>query len=213
MNAPIDPLPDEPFRRRYGPLLRLGLYALAFFVVSHTLFVWMPMDDAEAVFGEHRRIENAQVGLLGVSLSICVLLLLRRPAARPLSILATGAFLALLVRELNTPLEYYDIWKFIVAAIALGSVALAWPHRRSLGSSLMVFMRSGLPWCAAGALAHRFGALLDERAIWEPIVGEGVPFLARRMGEESVELLGYMLILIGMIEWCVAHRAEARDGA
>ncbi len=213
MDAPIDPMPDESFRERYGPILRLGLYALALFLFTHALFVWMPVDDAEAVFGEHQRIETSQVAVLGVCLLISIVLLTRHPAARPVSILATGFFLSLLVRELNTSLEEMDLWKFIVGAITLTAFGFAWRFRQALPGSLGLFMRSGLAWCAAGMLVHRFAAYLDERALWEPILGGDVPFLARRMGEESVELMGYVLILIGVIEWWVAHRIEAKRGA
>lgn len=190
-----------------GPLLRVVLYGAGLLVLGDVvLHRWAYPDQALEVFGEYGRLEWIQVGLLVLGLGICVLTAIQRPASRPLSVLLAGFLVAVLVREHNNYFKDNDIpgsWQLPVVVVLALTAGVAWRWRSSFAAALRRLV--GLPafgWLAAAVLLAAFAQLLDEQSLWDFVLrGREVPYAARRVGEETVEVAAFYLLLVGLIEY------------
>lgn len=200
----------------YLPLVRVVLYAAGLIGVQLTLMFVAPPDDPMAVFGENGRLEIAQVVLLGIGFWIVAAIGRGRDDQRALAIVLAGLIVAVVVREHNNDLKRIDVprlWQLLVGVVLGITLALAWPRRRTIPSALAGFLRTqGFAWCAAGVFTLLFVQALDEKSIWVAILGEEFPYAARRVGEETCELLGYWLFVVGLFEWRLALGRRTPDG-
>lgn len=192
-----------------APALRALGYAAALVALGDALLLRWPAADGWALFGEDGRLEIAQVGLLGLAAAGAALLALRRADTRPVSVLLLGLLLAVLVREHNNhfkDLGFRGLWQLVVAAVAIGTLAAAWPARARTLPALARYLGSpALPWMGAALCALAFGQLFDEPGLWRLILGSGdVPYAARRAGEEGFETLAYACAAISILEYRLA---------
>lgn len=101
----------------------------------------------------------------------------------------------------------------MAASLGLG-VLFAWPSRKNLVPALGdLVLRPAFGWISAAFLLLAFAQVLDEESIWLLLLGEGYPYAARRMGEESVELAAYALLVVGLFEYVLTLRARSRSTA
>ena len=200
----------------YMPIVRAALYGVVLIALQLGLIFLAQPEEPMAVFGENGRLEIAQVLLLLVAGGIALEVAQKHPRERGLGILFVGLVVAVLVREHNNDLKAIDVprlWQMLVGAVVGATVVAAWPKRKSLPGAIARFGRtSGFAWLAAGFMTLVFVQALDEKAIWVPILGEEFPYAARRVGEETCELLGYWLFLVGLFEWRLALTRRGQDG-
>ena len=190
-----------------GPLLRVVLYGAGLLVLGDAvLHRWAYPEQALEVFGEYGRLEWIQVGLLALGVGVSVLTAVQRPASRPISVLLAGLLVAVLVREHNNWFKDNAVpgsWQLPVAVILAVTAWIAWRWRSNLGPALGRLV--GLPafgWLAAAVLLTGFAQLLDEQSLWDFVLrGQEVPYAARRVGEETLEVAAFYLFLVGLIEY------------
>ena len=194
-------------------MLRAGCYVGGLFVLANTALLWMSAEDAGVIFQENGRLELIQVGLLVLMLLIVFDGARRLPSTRPFSVLLVGAALAALVREHNNWFKDEigsNVWQALVAVILVVAALLA----RRLGGDPRAALRDlvarpAFGWMAAGVGVFMFGQVLDEVALWQLLLGDDPPYMARRMAEECFETAAYWLLAAGLLEW----RLTARRGS
>mgnify|MGYP001819600814 CR=1 FL=1 len=106
-------------------------------------------------------------------------------------------------------------WQLPVVVVLAATSGIAWRWRSNLGPALRRLV--GLPafgWLAAAVLLTGFAQLLDEQSLWDFVLrGQEVPYAARRVGEETVEVAAFYLFLVGLIEYRVGlPSAESQTG-
>lgn len=206
--------PDDPgpSRQTWSRAVRAGLLALALpvglVVLGEVLLYRIPWSaEPLDLVGENGRIENVQLAL-AVAFGLTTALVARRFAAvRPLAILLTGLSVALLVREQNNVLKDdvgRGVWQALVALVAVGTCAVAWPSRRRLPGALLDLLgrpAGGLLLAAVAVFAY--GQLFDEARLWGFVLRteEEVPLSARRVTEEGMELAAYVLAYAAALSW------------
>lgn len=202
------PSPQSP----WGALLRVALYGGGLLLLGELALHRLPQPDHPLdLFGEYGRLEWIQVGMLVVGFGLCVLTARQRPTSRPLSILFAGFLAAVLVREHNNYFKdnfFSGLWQLIAAAVVAVTVLVAWRWRSAFVPALRRLV--SLPafgWMCAGVLLVLFAQLLDEQSLWDFVLeGREVPYAVRRVGEEAVEIAGFYLFLVGLLEYHLGLR-------
>jgi len=198
-------------------LLRTAAYIGGLFVLADVLLLRVHAANGWAVFGENGRLELAQDVLIGVSFLLLVLCARRRPVTRPLAILLAGLAVAALVREQNNWFKDevgHGVWQAVVAGVLLVTGLCVRKVGGNLGHALLDLLASpAFGWMAAGVAVFAFGQVLDERPIWNLLLGADVPYAAQRMAEECAETAAYGLIAAGTCEWWRGARAPADEAA
>ncbi len=197
-------------RSPWPVLCRALVHLLGLWVLAHVLLVRMPAEDAWAIFGEHGRLENLQVALLGVILLVCVMCALRRPVTRPLATLLAGVAAAALVREHNNWFKDEfgsNVWQAAAGVLIVASWFWTWKAGGHLRDCLAdLTSRPAFGWMAAGLVVFLYGQVLDERPIWDLLLDNDVPYAAQRMAEECAETAAYWLLGAGLFEWWLGTR-------
>lgn len=163
---------------------------------------------------EFSPIEIAQALILGV----CGLLMLwvahYCPSQRPIAFPFGGIALAFLISELNYFLSYYLINNLGQVLIAIASaliIVYTYRSRRRLRIAWgRVWPSPGLALIFAGAvILFVFVRLVSQEALWMSILGGDYQRIVKTAVEEFIELIGYLLWLIGTIEYTYQARAIA----
>ena len=203
-------------RTTIAAMLRAGGYIAGLFLLANTALLWIPAEDAGVIFQENGRLELIQVGLLVLMLVVVFDAARRLPSTRPFSVLLVGVALAALVREHNNWFKDEigsNVWQAVVAGILVVTAIIA---RRLGGDPRAVLIdfvsRPAFGWMAAGVATFMFGQVLDEAPLWQLLLGEDPPYMARRMAEECCETASYWLLAAGLFEWWLtAPRGAAAE--
>ncbi|MGM0984408.1 MAG: hypothetical protein ACQEXG_13435 [Pseudomonadota bacterium] len=198
--------------------LRAILYILLVAAIAQGVYyeaLYLP----ERRFSERGFTELAQTGLLALS---TLLLLYVRFGLRELpqvSLLLLAFVASSLVREQDAHLDAHvfdGAWQLLVALIILPSLYSVIRHRRAFAEQFAGYANSlSFGLFAAGFLTtYVFSRLYGRGKMWEAILDRNYVRTFKDAAEEVVELFGYALILIAMIEllmlaryWALARRA------
>ena len=182
--------------------LAVGLVLLGEVLLYRLPWSKEPLD----LVGENGRLEWGQmVFLVGFGLTMAAIAA-RFARVRPLAVLLAGLAAAVLVREQNNVLKDHvghGVWQALVAGIVAVSVALAWPSRRHLpGAVLDLLGRPAAGLLMAAVAVFAYAQLFDELTLWRFLLGrDEVPYAARRVTEEGVELAAYVLAFAAAVAW------------
>jgi hypothetical protein len=199
--------------------LRAALYILLVAGIAQGVYyeaIYLP----DTRFSEQGFTELAQTGFLGFA---TLLLLYVRVGLRMLpevSLLLLAFVASSLVREQDAHLDAYvfdGAWQLLVALIILPSLYSVIRQRRAFAEQFAAYANSfSFGLFAAGFLTtYVFSRLYGRSEIWMAILGEQYDRTFKDAAEEVVELFGYALILIAVIEltllarhWALARRAN-----
>ena len=136
------------------------------------------------------------------------------PSQRPLAIAFGGLALSFLIRELDYFLDRFvadNLWQVLIAIIAALVIVYTYRHRRRLRIALgRIWPSPGLALLFAGAvILFAFVRLVGHEPLWQAILGDGYERAVKLAVEEFIELIGYLLWLIGTIEYVYQARAIA----
>lgn len=174
----------------------------------------------EARFSERGFTELAQTGLLVLT---TLLLLYVRIGLRELpqvSLLLLAFVASSLIREQDALLDAHAFdgaWQLLVTVIILPSLYSVIRHRRAFAAQFSTYANSlSFGLFAAGFLTtYVFSRLYGRQDLWRAVLQENYVRDFKSAAEEVVELFGYALILIAMIElmllarcWVMARRAD-----
>ncbi|MCL7939849.1 hypothetical protein M8009_05980 [Halomonas sp. ATCH28] len=211
--------PDRPMPIGFAATcLRATLYILLVAGIAQGVY-YEAFTLPDIRFSERGFTELAQSGLLALS---TLLLLYVRVGLRELpqvSLLLLAIVASSLVREQDALLDarvFDGAWQLLVALIILPSLYGVIRHRREFASQFAGYANSlSFGLFAAGFLTtYVFSRLYGRQDFWRAVLQEHYLRDFKSAAEEVVELFGYALILIAMIElallarrWALARRA------
>ncbi len=154
--------------------------------------------------GEAGIIEMTQAALLSIAIVGFVVIARAHRAATTLRVLAT-LIAILLVRELDGAFDallFHGAWKWPAAALLLFAIRYAWRRSRDLlrGARLQSTKFSTGLLLAAFAVILIGSRLLGMQTVWREILADGYAREVPRLIEELLELAGYALLVIAVIE-------------
>lgn len=151
-------------------------------------------------------------------LAICGLLMtwvaINIPTQRPLAIAFGGLALAFAIRELDYFLDRYivdNLWQVLIAIAGALVIVYTYRHRRRLMIALArIWPSPGLALLFAGAaILFAFVRLVGHEPLWQAMLGDDYRRLVKLAVEEFIELIGYLLWLVGTIEYTYQARSLA----
>jgi hypothetical protein len=163
---------------------------------------------------EYSPVEIIQLLILGVCGALMGWVAMNCPSQRPLAIGFGGLALVFLIRELDFFLDRYlieNLWPVLIAVAAAFLIVYTHRHRRRLTIALArIWPSPGLALLFAGAaILFAFVHLVGNELLWQSILGDAYEPTVTTAVEEFVELIGYMLWLIGTIEYVYQAKAIA----
>ena len=199
-----------------------------FYFIGVTLLTWMltqleisfpgslklqPFIDASDQFGssEFSPIELIQILILGVCGLLMVWVTKYCPSQRPVAILFGGVALAFLIRELDFFIDHYlidNLWQVLIAVVGAFVIAYMYRHYRRFRVAWgRIWPSPGLAILFAGALIlFAFIRLVGHEELWMSILGDDYHRVVKLAVEEFIELIGYLLWLIGATEYTYQAR-------
>lgn len=214
MKESLPAVPPLPFRQL---CLRAVLYMLFIAALAQGVY-FEAIYLTEVRFSEYGFTELTQSALLATA---AALLIYTRQALRVLptvTLLLLGFVLASLIREQNHFLDTlvaHNVWKVLVALVILPILYRVIRDRRRLIEELSGYANSfSFGFFAAGVLTtYVFSRLYGRSKLWEAVLEDNYARTFKDAAEEVVELLGYALILIAIIELVILARHWARQRA
>ncbi len=136
------------------------------------------------------------------------------PSQRPVAFPFGGVALAFFIRELDYFLDRYvaaNFWQVLIAIAAAFVIAYTYRHRRRLQVALgRLWPSPGFALLFAGAIIlFAFVRLAGSELLWQSILGDDYRRIVTFAVEELVELAGYLLWMVGCIEYSYEVRAIA----
>jgi len=131
---------------------------------------------------------------------------------RPVAFSFGGIALAFTIRELGYFLDHYlidNLWQALVAVAAAFVIAYTYRQRKRLNIALgRLWPSPGLALMFAGTIIlFAFVHLVGQEALWQAILGDDYRHIVQLAVEEFIELIGYLLWLIGAIEYTYQVRS------
>ncbi|QJQ94792.1 MULTISPECIES: hypothetical protein [Halomonadaceae] len=206
-------MPPEPVTRPISftaACIRAGLYMLLIAALAQGAYI-EALHFPEVSFTEYGFTELAQSALL---LSASLLLLYTRQVLKvmpTLTLLMFAFVFSSLIREQDYWLDTYvarHTWKVLVALVVLPSLYWVIRHRRRFIEEFAHYSNSfSFGLFAAGVLVtYVFSRLYGRQDFWLAVLEESYVRTFKDAAEEVVELLGYALILIAVIELTLLAR-------
>lgn len=173
------------------------------------------MDENDA-FGtsEFSPVEIIQAIILGTCGAIMGWVARYCPSQRPIAFLFGGLALVFLIRELDYFFDRFvvdNLWQVLVAIVGALVVAYTHRHRRRLRIALArIWPSPGLTFLFCGAvILFAFVRLVGHEPLWMSILGDSYQRVIKLAIEEFIELIGYLLWMVGTIEYAFQARAIA----
>jgi hypothetical protein len=136
------------------------------------------------------------------------------PSQRPIAIPFGALALACFIRELDYFLDRFlidNLWQVLIGFPAAFVIVYSYRVRRRLKIAwVRIWPSPGIALLFAGAFVlFSFVQLVGHEPLWQAILKDNYVRAAKLAIEEFVELLGYILWLIGSIEYAYEARAIA----
>ena len=163
---------------------------------------------------EYSPVEIIQVLILCICGLLMAWVTSNCPSQRPIAIPFAGLALMFAIRELDFFLDRFfvdNLWQTLVAIIAALIIAYSYRQTRRFRIAWgRVWPSPGLAILFAGALImFVFVQLIGHEPLWQAILGDEYRRIIKVAVEEFIELMAYMLWLIGVIEYTYQARAIA----
>ena len=163
---------------------------------------------------EFSPVELIQPLIIGVCAALMAWVPHYCPSQRPIAIPFGGMALAFLIRECDYFLDRYladNLWQVVVGVIGALVIVYIYRVRKRLRIAWgRVWPSPGLALLFGGAvILFAFVRLVGHEPLWMAILGDDYRRIVKLAVEEFIELIGYMLWLIGTIEYTYQARAIA----
>lgn len=187
-------------------ILRFLLYAI--FTGAMVLVVtWEAKHASRAhLFDEDSILEGLQALILFLTAGCAYLAGHVKHSEEPLASVLMGAACIAAVREFDAALDRYvfdGAWQILALAIGIATVIHMFRNQKALKTATLDFLkRPSFGIMASGFISvFIFSRLMGRQLLWRAIMGEEYLRVVKIAVEESFELLGYILIFIGAIEF------------
>ena len=134
---------------------------------------------------------------------------------RPLAILFGGLALIFMIRELHYFFDRYladNLWQVLAGISGALLIAYCFRHLKRLNIALArIWPSPGLTLIFAGAvILFAYSILVGHEPLWKAMLGDAYARIIKLAVEEFIELSGYLLWLIGTIEYAYQSQALAQ---
>lgn len=163
---------------------------------------------------EYSPVEIMQPGILIVCGLLCAWVAANCPSQRPIAFTFGGMALAFSIRELDYFLDRLvadNFWQVLLGIVLAFTIAYAYRQRRRFRIAwLRLWPSPGLTLLFAGAtIIFAFVQLVGHEPLWMAILGDDYRRIVKLAVEEFIELSGYFLWLVGIIEYTFQAKAIA----
>jgi hypothetical protein len=163
---------------------------------------------------EYSPIEMMQPFMLAACGLLCGWVARYCPSQRPVAFMFGALALAFLIRELDFFLDRWvadNFWQVVLAIAAALIITYTYRNwRRFRIAWLRVWPSPGIALLFAGACIHfAFVRFVGHEPLWAAMLGDDIARMVKLAVEEFIELMGYLLWLIGTIEYAYQARAIA----
>jgi hypothetical protein len=136
------------------------------------------------------------------------------PSQRPIAIPFGGLALVFMIRELDYFLDRFlvdNLWQVLIGFPAAFVIVYVYRLRKRLKIAwVRIWPSPGMALLFAGAVVlFGFVQFVGHEPLWMSLLGEHYQRVAKLAAEEFIELIGYLLWLIGTIEYTYEARAIA----
>jgi type IV secretory pathway TrbD component len=133
---------------------------------------------------------------------------------RPLAFLFGGLALVFTIRELHYFFDRYgvdNLWQVLAGIFGALLIAYCYRHLKRLNIALArIWPSPGLTLIFAGAvILFAYSILVGHEPFWQAMLGDSYARIIKIAVEEFIELIGYLLWLIGTIEYVYQAKALA----
>jgi hypothetical protein len=161
---------------------------------------------------EFSAVENVQLILLLACGAMMGWVARHSNTQRPLAILLGGLALIFFIRELHYFLDQYiidNLWQVLVGISGALLIAYCYRHLKRLNIALArIWPSPGLTLIYAGAvILFAYSILVGHEPLWLAMLGDAYARIIKLAVEEFIELIGYLLCLIGTIEYVYQSKA------
>lgn len=216
---PHKSLPTSPWPISFrATCLRATLYILLVAGIAQGVF-YEALYFPDTRFSESGFTELAQTTLLAVASALLLYVLLGLRELRLVALLMFGFLFASLIREQDALLDTHvfdGAWQVLVSLTVLPVLFVIIRHRRDFVNEFTAYGNSfSFGLFAAGFLTtYVFSRLYGRGDFWKAILQENYLRAFKNAAEEVVELFGYAVLLIAVIEFTLLARrwALARRG-
>ncbi len=177
-----------------------------YLVALSLIFMYDAQPASGDKFTEYSLTEFWQEGSLFVVVMILLQSALTNKYMQPLSLIVGGFFLMALIREFDAFLDDYvfdGAWQLLVLIVLIGLIFSIYKTYTVLPGKISSFIRSypfGL-MVAGFLVTFAFSRLFGESFMWQAVMEDNYMRSVKNAVEESVELMGYSIILFSTIEY------------
>jgi len=188
-----------------GWILRFIFYGLYLLGLSQLIFL-DAMESVEMKFHENSWTERLQVFHLFLIAIVFILAGKKSPGKRSLVWLLAGAASIAIIREFDSFLDGYvfdGAWQTLALSAFLLIVYKVYHQRKAVVPAIDEFSaHPSFGMCLAGFLTtFVFSRMFGRGIFWQAVMEENYIRSVKNAAEESVELLGYALILFAALEY------------
>jgi len=206
------PEPSWPIGFR-AVCLRATLYILLVAGIAQGVF-YEALHFPDARFSERGFTELAQTSLLATASALLLYVMLGLGQLRLVALLMFGFLFASLIREQDALLDsrvFDGAWQLLVSLTVLPILFVVIRQRRRFAAEFASYANSlSFGLFAAGFLTtYVFSRLYGRGDFWQAILQENYLRDFKSAAEEVVELFGYALLLIAVIEFVLLARRWA----
>jgi hypothetical protein len=183
------------------------------------LWLNLVVDERDTIgTSEFSPVEQLQLLLLLISASIFAWIAIRDRLRRPMCVGFIALFLIGFIRELDFFLDRYvtdNLWQVLCTLLLALATVYIYRHRKRFSVGWRrTWPSGGLAMIIGGMLLLiPYSLIVGNETLWQAIMGDAYARVAKMAAEEFIELGGYLLILIGSIEFLYtwARLPETRD--
>jgi hypothetical protein len=189
--------------------IRIAIYAVVLAAATAGVMILPKSIPVRLWHGEEHLLQLLQSAYLVIGIGILALTGYRYKSQWVLAFTLASLLALAFFRECDSLLGHYihkEGWEAGVVLVLLTAAVVIVPRFKILMASIRRFVN----WSSFGILLSGFfivfisSRLLGQQTFWKEIVGADNARTAGRAIEENVELLGYFLLLIGVVEYAIA---------
>ncbi len=197
---------------RFCLAARLFIYLILSAIIIESIVLFSIKGNAENLFKEDCVVEWMQFGSLILMSFIFFLASKKNNASRELYHIFIVLLLVGAARELDNTLEHLihrQTWKIIATILLLYFAYFSIKNFKQLKEQFFIFLdkRSFGLMFSGFLVVMILSRLIGQKTLWKVVMGENYIRFAARVLEESCELFGYMILLMGAIE-CLYERYD-----
>ena len=189
--------------------IRSAIYAVVLAATTAGVMILPKSIPVSLWHGEEHLLQWLQTAYLVIGIGILVLTAYRYRSQWVLAFTLASLLAMACFRECDSLLKHNvhkEGWEAGVILVLLIAVIVIVPRYKHLLTSLRSFVNSssfGI-FLSGSLIVFIFSRLIGQRTFWKEIVGAGNARLVSRSIEENLELLGYFLLLIAVVEYAIA---------